>query len=226
MNSKVVETEKLSRVFVVGGEEIRAVDHVDLTIAQGELLAIMGPSGSGKTTLLNLIGCLDRPTEGRVLFEGHDTSRLKEKELNLLRLKKVGFIFQIFNLFPTLTAVENVTFPMMIAGTASRQGDRRAKELLSWVGLSRRLRHYPRQLSAGESQRVAIARALSNEPLLVLADEPTGNLDSRSKQEIAMLLKRTSSEYGTAVLVVTHDPAIAEMADKVMRMIDGRIHTG
>jgi putative ABC transport system ATP-binding protein len=183
----------------------------------------MGPSGSGKTTLLNLIGCLDRPTGGRVLFEGRDTSGLREKDLDLLRLKKVGFIFQTFNLFPTLTALENVIFPMMIAGTASRQGDRRARELLSWMGLSRRLGHYPRQLSAGESQRVAIARALSNEPLLVLADEPTGNLDSRSKEEIAMLLRRINSEYGTAVLLVTHDPGVAKVADKVLRMIDGRI---
>jgi putative ABC transport system ATP-binding protein len=207
----------------VGGGEIRAVDQINLTIARADFLAIMGPSGSGKTTLLNLIGCLDRPTRGKVLFEGRDTSRLKEGELNLLRLKKIGFVFQTFNLFPTLTALENVMFPMIIAGTASRQADERARELLSWVGLSQRLKHYPKQLSAGESQRVAIARALSNEPLLVLADEPTGNLDSKSKEEIAMLLKRINSEYGTAVLLVTHDPDIAKVADKVLRMIDGRI---
>ena len=225
MNDKLVETEKLSKFFVIGGEEIKAVDDVNLIIAGGELLAIMGPSGSGKTTLLNLVGCLDHPTSGRILFQGQDTSQLKEGELDLLRLRKIGFIFQTFNLLPTLTALENVTLPMSIAKLGGAQEEQRAKDLLSWVGLSHRLRHYPKQLSAGENQRVAIARALTNQPLLLLADEPTGNLDSKSTEEITALLKRINSEYKTAVLLVTHDPDTARIAEKVFRMIDGRIDT-
>ena len=223
MNDKLVETEKLSKMFVMGGEEIAAVDNVDLVIDKGEFLAIMGPSGSGKTTLLNLIGCLDRPTGGRIFFQGQDISRLKERELDLLRLEKIGFIFQTFNLLPTLTALENVIFPMSVAKMGSTSAEQRAEELLSWVGLSHRLRHYPKQLSAGENQRVAIARALANQPLLLLADEPTGNLDSKSSEEIATLLKRINAEYKTAILLITHDPGIGEIADKVFRMIDGRI---
>ncbi len=225
MNDKLVETEKLSKFFVIGGEEIKAVDDVNLIIAEGELLAIMGPSGSGKTTLLNLVGCLDHPTSGRILFQGQDTSQLKEGELDLLRLRKIGFIFQTFNLLPTLTALENVILPMSIAKLGGIQEEQRAKDLLSWVGLSHRLRHYPKQLSAGENQRVAIARALTNQPLLLLADEPTGNLDSKSTEEITALLKRINSEYKTAVLLVTHDSDTAKIAEKVFRMIDGRIDT-
>jgi putative ABC transport system ATP-binding protein len=223
MSERIFETKRLSKVFIVGGEEIKAVNNVDLTLSQGEFLGIMGPSGSGKTTLLNLIGCLDRPTSGKLFFEGKDTSLLKDKELDLLRLRKIGFIFQTFNLLPTLTAMENVMLPMMIGGMNLRQREGRAKQLLSWVGLSHRLKHYPKQLSAGESQRVAIARALANLPLLILADEPTGNLDLKSKEEIASLLKRVNMEYGTAILLVTHDPSIAKVAAKVLPMVDGRI---
>jgi len=223
MSERIFETKRLSKVFIVGGEEIKAVNNVDLTLSQGEFLGIMGPSGSGKTTLLNLIGCLDRPTSGKLFFEGKDTSLLKDKELDLLRLRKIGFIFQTFNLLPTLTAMENVMLPMMIGGMNLRQREGRAKQLLSWVGLSHRLKHYPKQLSAGESQRVAIARALANLPLLILADEPTGNLDLKSKEEIASLLKRVNREYGTAILLVTHDPSIAKVAAKVLPMVDGRI---
>ena len=223
MNNRLVEAEKLSKMFVMGDEEISAVDNVDLVIARGEFLAIMGPSGSGKTTLLNLIGCLDPPTGGRILFEGQDISRLKERELDSLRLNRIGFIFQTFNLLPTLTALENVVFPMSVAGIGSAAAEQKANELLSWVGLSHRLRHYPKQLSAGENQRVAIARALANQPLLLLADEPTGNLDSKSSEEIATLLRRINAEYKTAILLVTHDPGIGKIADKVFQMTDGRI---
>jgi len=223
MSERIFETKRLSKVFIVGGEEIKAVNNVDLTLSQGEFLGIMGPSGSGKTTLLNLIGCLDRPTSGKLFFEGKDTSLLKDKELDLLRLRKIGFIFQTFNLLPTLTAMENVMLPMLIEGMNLRQREGRAKQLLSWVGLSHRLKHYPKQLPAGESQRVAIARALANLPLLILADEPTGNLDLKSKEEIASLLKRVNREYGTAILLVTHDPSIAKVAAKVLPMVDGRI---
>ena len=225
MNNKLVETEKLSKTFVMGGEEINAVDNLDMVVNSGELLAIMGPSGSGKTTLLNLVGCLDHPTSGRIIIEGQDTSLLKEAELDLLRLRKIGFIFQTFNLLPTLTALENVVLPMSIVKLGRAQEEQRAKDLLSWVGLSRRMTHYPKQLSAGENQRVAIARALANQPLLLLADEPTGNLDSKSTEEITNLLTRINSEYQTAILLVTHDSDTARMARKVFRMVDGRIDT-
>ncbi len=226
MSDKLVETERLTKTFIMGDEEIKAVDDLDLVITPGELLAIMGPSGSGKTTLLNLVGCLDQPTSGRVFFQGQDTSHLKEGELDLLRLRKIGFVFQTFNLLPTLTALENVILPMAVADLGGKQGEQRAKDLLSWVGLSHRMGHYPKQLSAGESQRVAIARALANQPLLLLADEPTGNLDSKSTGEIAALLKRINSEYQTAILLVTHDPDTARIAEKVFRMVDGRIDIG
>jgi len=226
MNDKLVETEKLSKTFTMGGEEIKAVDDVNLVINGGELLAIMGPSGSGKTTLLNLVGCLDHPTGGRIFFQGQDTSQLKEGELDLLRLRKIGFIFQTFNLLPTLTALENVILPMSIANPGGIQEEQRAKDLLSWVGLSHRMRHYPRQLSAGENQRVAIARALANQPLLLLADEPTGNLDSKSTEEITALLRRINSEYRTAVLLVTHDADTAKITERIFRMVDGRIDIG
>ncbi|MBI4285269.1 MAG: ABC transporter ATP-binding protein [Chloroflexi bacterium] len=226
MSEKLVETERLDKLFVMGGETIKAVDNVDLVIGGGEFLSIMGPSGSGKTTLLNLIGCLDRPDGGRILFEGQDVVRLREGELDQLRLRKIGFVFQTFNLLPTLTALENVTLPMIVARASPSGREKRAREILSWVGLSHRLAHYPRQLSAGENQRVAIARALANQPRLILADEPTGNLDSKSKEEIAHLLQRVNSEHGTAMLLVTHDPIIAGIATKTFRMVDGKISDG
>jgi len=223
MNRALVVTEKLSRLFRVGEEVVRAVDGVDLEIRRGDFIAIMGPSGSGKTTLLNLIGFLDRPTSGRIFFEGRDVSQLKERELDILRLRNIGFVFQTFNLLPTLTALENVMLPLMMAGVPLAGRRSRAGELLSWVGLSHRVGHYPRQLSSGESQRVAIARALANRPCLILADEPTGNLDTRSKEDIVALLKRVNAEYGAAILLVTHDPGVAGAAGKLFRMTDGRI---
>lgn len=217
----LVETQALGRSFLMGGVEIKAVDNVSLAIRKGEFLAIMGPSGSGKTTLLNLIGLIDLPDRGRVLFEGQDTSLMRERERDNLRLKKFGFVFQTFNLLPTLTALENVMFPMMVAGVPQRESW--ARELLAWVGLSSRLHHRPRQLSAGENQRVAIARSLANRPALILADEPTGNLDAKSKEEISGLLKRVNSEYGAAVLMVTHDPRAAGVARGIFQMSDGRL---
>ena len=224
MNERLVETQRLTKVFITGGEEIRAVDNVDLVINRGDFVSIMGPSGSGKTTLLNLIGSLDRPTEGRIFFEGQDISCLKERELEQLRLNKIGFVFQTFNLLPTLTALENVALPLAMARRGTAESEERAREILSWVGLSHRLRHYPRQLSAGENQRVAIARALANQPVLVIADEPTGNLDSKSSEEIAGLLRRVNEEYRVAILLVTHDPSIARAARRTLTMIDGRVY--
>lgn len=223
MNRAVVIAERLTRVFTVGEDIVKAVDEVNLVIENSDFIAIMGPSGSGKTTLLNLIGCLDHPSGGRIFFESADVSLLKEKKRDALRLRKIGFVFQTFNLLPTLTALENVMLPMMLAGMALSRRESQARELLSWVGLSHREKHYPRQLSSGESQRVAVARSLANQPHLILADEPTGNLDTRNKEEIVALLKRVNSEYGTAILLVTHDPGVARAAGKLFQMTDGRI---
>ena len=223
MNDAVVETRSLSKTYVMGGEEIRAVDSVDLVIARGEFVSITGPSGSGKTTLLNLLGCLDRPTTGSILFEGQDISGLTESRLNQLRLKKIGFVFQSFNLMPVLTALENVMFPMEIARVPEKERRKRAAELLAWVGLPKRMHHKPRELSAGENQRVGIARALANQPSILLADEPTGNLDSKTAQEIALLFKQINAEYGTSVMLVTHNPGVAEVATRALKMKDGQI---
>jgi putative ABC transport system ATP-binding protein len=189
----------------------------------GEFVSIMGPSGSGKSTLLHLIGCLDRPTRGTVLFEGKDVRKMGEDQLNKLRLRKIGFVFQTFNLLPTLTAVENVMFPMELTGTSANERRERAEYLLSLMGLSERLHHRPSQLSVGERQRVSIARALANDPLLILADEPTGNLDSKSTEEVVSLLKRVNKELGKTVLVVTHDAQVARKARRLLRLRDGRI---
>ncbi len=221
MNNKVIETNHLSKIYVMGGEEIKAVDNVDLVITKGEFISIMGPSGSGKTTLLNLIGCIDRPTSGTILFEGQDISKLKESQLDQLRLRKAGFVFQNFNLIPVLTALENVMLPMEMAGVARKEQIKRATELLAWVGLPKRIHHKPRELSAGENQRVGIARALANNPTILFADEPTGNLDSRIAQEIALLFKRVNSDYGTSIIIVTHNPGIAEIATRYLKMMDG-----
>ncbi len=223
MNDAVVETRSLSKTYTMGGEEIRAVDSVDLVIARGEFVSITGPSGSGKTTLLNLLGCLDRLTSGSILFEGQDISGLTESRLNQLRLKKIGFVFQSFNLMPVLTALENVMFPMEIARVPEKERRKRAAELLAWVGLPKRMHHKPRELSAGENQRVGIARALANQPSIVLADEPTGNLDSKTAQEIALLFKQINAEYGTSVMLVTHNPGVAEVATRSLKMKDGQI---
>jgi putative ABC transport system ATP-binding protein len=222
MNEKVIEARDLTRVFTVGEEEIRAIDGVSMAVSKGDFIAITGPSGSGKTSLLNVIGCLDRPTSGQLLLEGEDVAKMSGRQLDDLRLEKIGFVFQTFNLFPTLSALENVMFPMSIAGVPRTMQKKRATELLGMVGLSHRLNHRPKQLSAGENQRVGIARGLANSPLLLLCDEPTGNLDSKTKREIASLFKRINEEYATTLLLVTHDPGVAEIAPRQLRMMDGK----
>jgi len=219
----VVETRGLTKIYKMGDYEIRAVDNVDLMVQRGEFVSIMGPSGSGKTTLLNLIGCIDRPTEGTVIIEGRDVNKLKERELDELRLRKIGFVFQTFNLLPTLTALENVEFPMELAGKPQRERLKRAKQLLSIVGLSKRLHHKPSQLSVGERQRVAIARALANDPLIILADEPTGNVDSKTAGEIVTLFKEINTEYNKTIILVTHNIEVARGAEKILQLKDGKI---
>ena len=223
MSDIIVETRDLSRAFRVGSQEIMALDSLSLQIAKGEFVGIMGPSGSGKTTLLNLLGCLDRPSSGSIVFEGQDISGLNEREIDDLRLKRMGFIFQTFNLMPTFTALENVAFPMEIAGIPRNERTERARQLLRQLGLIERIHHKPRELSAGENQRVAIARALANNPSVILADEPTGNLDSRTTEEISQLLSELNTEYQVAIILVTHDASVAQAASRRLWMIDGRL---
>jgi putative ABC transport system ATP-binding protein len=211
------ELEDVSRTFLRGSAEVRAVDGVDLKIAAGEFVAVQGPSGSGKSTLLQLLGALDRPTAGVVRFSGRDLGRMSDHELTALRLHDVGFVFQQFNLIPTLTAA-----PAKLDGRARRD---RAEELLGQVGLAERRDHLPSRLSGGEQQRVAIARALANGPRVILADEPTGNLDSGTAGEVVGILGRLSDESGVTVLLVTHDEQIARRARRRLRMGDGRIET-
>jgi ABC-type lipoprotein export system ATPase subunit len=216
------ELEGVRKVFN-GGTQVAAVDGVDLEIERGEYLSVVGASGSGKTTLLQLLGTLDRPSGGTLQFEGRDTSRLSDSELAELRLRTLGFIFQQFNLIPTLTARQNVEAALAPTGMPAADRYARANELLERVGLADRADHLPSQLSGGEQQRVAIARALANEPTVLLADEPTGNLDSQTSQEIIDLLRRLSRTEGLSIVLVTHDHTIAAGADRVVRMSDGRV---
>ena len=213
----------VTRSFRQGAEEIVAVNDVDLQIQAGEFLVVAGPSGSGKTTLLQLLGGLDRPTKGELRFEGRDLSRLGDAALTRLRLETFGFVFQQFNLIPTLTARENVEAALAPTGMATARRRSLAGLKLDSVGLSARASHLPTQLSGGEQQRVAIARALANEPQVLLADEPTGNLDGANGREVLSLLGDVAAEQGRAVVLITHDPSVAESASRLVRMRDGRI---
>ena len=215
----LIETRDLCRVYG-DGEEIRALDGINLKVTHGELVAVMGPSGSGKSTLLNMIGALDKPTSGMVMINGKDLAKVRNKDQ--FRAKEVGFVFQLHNLIPTLTARENVEIPMMGQINSSTRRDR-SSELLGLVGLSKRMHHLPNQLSGGQRQRVAVARALANNPPLVLADEPTGNLDTTAGQELMNLLREINQTQGTTFLVVTHDLAVARQTNRVVVMTDGRI---
>ena len=219
-----IRLEQVHRTYHAGeADEVRALDGVDLAIAPGEYLSIEGPSGSGKTTLLNLLGLLDVPTAGRVLWQGTPVERLAERDRTRLRRTGIGFIFQRFYLLPTLTALENVELPLQARGTSGAERQRRARELLAQVGLAERERSFPHQLSGGEDQRVAIARALANSPQLLLADEPTGELDSVRAQQVLDLLEAAHQSSGAAVVVVTHNPVVAARAKRHIVMRDGRI---
>jgi putative ABC transport system ATP-binding protein len=194
-----------------------------MELKKGEFLAFMGPSGSGKTTLLNLIGVLDKPSKGKIYIDDIDITMLKERDLVKLRRNTIGFIFQFYNLIPVLSAFENVELPMLLAGVTAKERETRAKELLKMVGLTERMNHRPDELSGGEQQRVAIARALANKPSIVLADEPTGDLDSKTGKEIIKALRDLSNQERATVIVVTHDPSVAAMAKRVFEMRDGAI---
>jgi putative ABC transport system ATP-binding protein len=219
----IYQLRDVSKVYGQGGAEVHAVRDVDLEVAEGEFLVVVGPSGSGKTTLLQLLGGLDRPTSGETQFEGRDLVRLKDAELSDLRLRTFGFIFQQFNLIPTLTAAQNVEVALAPRRISARSRRETTKRLLASVGLTARAHHLPSELSGGEQQRVAIARALANEPRVLLADEPTGNLDSATGEEIIGLLASLWGERRQTIVVVTHDVAIARRAGRTIRMHDGRL---
>ena len=217
------ELRGVTKTYGQGGTQVRAVDEIDLTIEHGEFIAVAGPSGSGKTTLLQLLGCLDRPTSGEIHFEGRDLTKLREVELTKLRLTTMGFVFQQFNLIPTVSAADNVALALAPSGLQSAVRRERVEELLSAVGLASRRHHLPSQLSGGEQQRVAIARALANEPRVLLADEPTGNLDSATGEEIIRLLRELSEDRGHTIVLITHNANIAAEASRTIRMQDGRL---
>jgi ABC-type lipoprotein export system ATPase subunit len=224
--SNAIFLKDVVKEYMLGDNVIRALDGVNMEIARGIMATVIGPSGSGKTTLLNIIGALDKPTSGEVYIDGMDIVGMDERELTAYRREKVGFVFQEFNLIPNLSALENVALPMEFAGVPKREREARARKLLEEVKMSHRSNHRPGKLSGGEQQRVAIARALANDPTIILADEPTGNLDSRTGKEIVMLLKRFSEKEGKTVVVVTHDSAIQELADLTIHIKDGKISKG
>jgi len=216
----VIVIRNLKREYVMGAETVRALRGVDLTIRRNEFVAIMGPSGSGKSTLMNLIGCLDTPTEGEYWLNGHRVSELNDNQLARIRNKEIGFVFQTFNLLPRATALQNVELPMVYAGMPSKQRQLAAKDALTRVGLAERMTHRPNELSGGQRQRVAIARALVNNPSILLADEPTGNLDSKTAEEILALFRRLHDE-GQTIILVTHEHDIAEHARRQVHLKDG-----
>jgi putative ABC transport system ATP-binding protein len=218
----MIELRGITRSFLVGGRPVHALRGIDLAVAAGEYVSIMGPSGSGKSTLLNIIGCLDRPSAGSYRLDGRETADLSEIELSRVRRHKIGFVFQFFHLVPRLTAVQNVELPMIFAGIEPRDRQRRIDAALDSVGLSERRDHRPDQLSGGERQRVAIARAIVMEPAVVLADEPTGNLDSSVGREIIELLERMNAG-GLTLLIVTHDPEVGGRSRRQVRLADGRV---
>ncbi len=222
-NEYVVRTKGLVKEYTMGDQTLRALNGVDLDIYRGEYISIMGPSGSGKSTLFNAIGGLDKPTSGSVFINDVDMAQLDAQELAYLRCHTIGYIFQTFNLIPVMTALENVTLPTIFAGMSTDDGIERGMELLKIVGLDQRLHHKPFELSGGQQQRVAIARALANNPSIILADEPTGNLDLKTGQEIIALLKRLNVEQGVTIISATHDLKMLDISDRIVWIRDGRI---
>lgn len=219
----VLKIEKLNKTYMLGKRPVNALTDLTLTVNKGEFIAIMGPSGSGKTTLLNIIGCIDKPTSGTILLDGVDVGATAENKLYKVRRDKMGFVFQTFNLLPYLNARENVELPMEGKIGSKEERRKRASELLALVGLAGRENHRPQRLSVGEQQRVAIARALANNPVILLADEPTGNLDSKNKQEIMKLLANLNIQHGTTIIMVSHDTDAARHTERMLLLKDGKI---
>lgn len=219
----VVELVDVTKTYRLGEVDVQALRGVNMKVNKGDIVAIMGPSGSGKSTILNLVGALDRPTSGKVIIAGKNISRMSENKLGEIRRDSIGYIFQFYNLIPVLTAYENVELPMLIAGVGKEKRSARARELLELVGLADRARHRPDELSGGEQQRVAVARALSKKPPLVLADEPTGDLDSKSGMQVMTILRDLSKKELSTVVLVTHDHQMASLADRILEIRDGRI---
>ena len=222
-NEYVVRTKDVVKEFTMGGSTLRALDGVHLDIKRGEYISIMGPSGSGKSTLFNMIGGLDKPTEGTVFINDVDMAQLDASELAYLRCRTIGYIFQTFNLIPVMTALENVTLPTIFAGMQSDEGIERGIELLKLVGLGDRLHHKPSELSGGQQQRVAIARSFANNPAIILADEPTGNLDLKTGKEIIELLRKLNKDQGVTIISATHDLKMLEVSDRIVWIRDGMI---
>ncbi|MDP7180530.1 MAG: ABC transporter ATP-binding protein [Candidatus Woesearchaeota archaeon] len=220
---EVIKLENVWKIYQMGEVKVNALRGLDLTINKGEFVAIMGPSGSGKSTCVNMVGCLDVPTKGKIFLEGRDIAKLSESDLAQIRGKKIGFIFQQFNLIPTLSALENVALPMVFQGVPREDRKIRAKELLELVDLTERINHRPTELSGGQQQRVAIARSLANLPEVVLADEPTGNLDSKTGKNVIDFLREMHKNEGKTIVMVTHDKNVANHAQRVEFLKDGRI---
>jgi putative ABC transport system ATP-binding protein len=223
--TEIIRTANLVKDYSLGKVKVRALNGVDLTIGEGEFVAIMGPSGSGKSTLMHIIGCLDTPTSGEYHLDGVLVSEMEKNQLAMVRNRKIGFVFQSFNLLPHLNVLKNVELPLMYAGAGQKERNLKARQIIDSVGLSERLRHKPAELSGGQRQRVAIARAIVNDPAILLADEPTGNLDSQAGGDILEIFSRLHSE-GNTVIIVTHDKAVANRAGRIIRIMDGRIENG
>lgn len=219
----MIELKNISKKFYIGSEEIKALDDVDLTIEKGDFIAIIGPSGSGKSTLMNILGLLDVPDSGEYILDGTAVNKLKENELAVIRNKKIGFIFQNFNLLTKMNAIENVQLPLMYRGMEDKESKKIAYEVLAQVGLKGREKHLPSQLSGGQQQRVAIARAIAGKPEIILADEPTGALDSKTSLEIMQKLKELN-ENGQTIILITHDITVAKQAKKIVKILDGKLY--
>ncbi len=222
----IIKAENIIKKYRLGNQVVSVLNGIDLKIYPGEILVILGTSGSGKTTFLNLAAGLERPTRGNIVIEGNNLNKISEKNMAAFRRKYIGFVFQLYNLLPSLTALENVVLPLVFEGIPSREREKRGRDLLKQMGLGDRLRHKPGELSGGQRQRVSIARALINNPRIIFADEPTGNLDSKTTEEILKLLTATVREKGQTLLMVTHDTEVAGYGDRIVEMVDGKIFNG